>query len=180
MASLHWMTPMEDKRKIMWYFYKPKTNTLDHDLRAHISEFLKYIFQWIAEYDNHDDWYQMAIHYYIIIGIFFSFLKPDNINWECSYFYSKFIYLSILSLVHVMVYWYIGTNALPDPLMTHDIYTHTYIYIFYHDVGEIWWPQPIRLLKMGHVTGQGSTTTTWVGRVSDLGKSSFHKMCKKK
>ena len=52
-------------------------------------------------------------------------------------------------------------------------------YIFYHDVGEIWWPQPIRLLKMGHVTGQGSTTTTWVGRVSDLGKSSFHKMCKK-
>ena len=51
--------------------------------------------------------------------------------------------------------------------------------LFYHDVGEIWWPQPIRLLKMGHVTGQGSTTTTWVGRVSDLGKSSFHKMCKK-
>ena len=52
--------------------------------------------------------------------------------------------------------------------------------VFYHDVGEIWWPQPIRLLKMGHVTGQGSTTMTWVGRVSDLGKSSFHKMCKKK
>ena len=52
-------------------------------------------------------------------------------------------------------------------------------WIFYHDVGEIWWPQPIRLLKMGHVTGQGSTTTTWVGRMSDLGKSSFHKMCKK-
>ena len=51
--------------------------------------------------------------------------------------------------------------------------------LFYHDVGEIWWPQPIRLLKMGHVTGQGSTTTTWVGRVSDLGKSSFHKMRKK-
>ena len=54
------------------------------------------------------------------------------------------------------------------------------ICIFYHDVGEIWWPQPIRLLKMGHVTGQGSTTMTWVGRVSDLGKSSFYKMCKKK
>ena len=31
-------------------------------------------------------------------------------------------------------------------------------HLFYHDVGEIWWPQPIRLLKMGHVTGQGSTT----------------------
>ena len=45
-----------------------------------------------------------------------------------------------------------------------------WIVIFYHDVGEIFWPQPIRSLKLGHVTGQGSMSPTWVGRVSDLGK----------
>ena len=50
--------------------------------------------------------------------------------------------------------------------------------LFYHDVGEIFWPQPIRSLKLGHVTGQGSMSPTWVGRVSDPGKSGFHKMCK--
>ena len=27
--------------------------------------------------------------------------------------------------------------------------------IFYHDVDEICWPQPIRSPKLGHVTGQG-------------------------
>ena len=49
---------------------------------------------------------------------------------------------------------------------------------FYHDVGEIFWPQPIRSLKLGHVTGQGSMSPTWVGRVSDPGKNSFHKKYK--
>ena len=39
--------------------------------------------------------------------------------------------------------------------------------LFYHDVDEIFWPQPIRSLKLGHVTGQGSISPTWVGRVSD-------------
>ena len=48
-------------------------------------------------------------------------------------------------------------------------------YLFYHDVGEIFWPQPIRSLKLGHVTGQGSMSPTWVGRVSDPGKNGFHK-----
>ena len=50
--------------------------------------------------------------------------------------------------------------------------------LFYHDVGEIFWPQPIRSLKLGHVTGQGSMSPTWMGRVSDPGKSGFHKKCK--
>ena len=50
--------------------------------------------------------------------------------------------------------------------------------IFYHDVDEIFWPQPIRLLKLGHVTGQGCMSPTCVGRVSDLGKNGFHKKCK--
>ena len=45
--------------------------------------------------------------------------------------------------------------------------------LFYHDVGEIFWPQPIRSLKLGHVTGQGSMSPTWVGRVSDPGKNSY-------
>ena len=49
---------------------------------------------------------------------------------------------------------------------------------FYHDVDEIFWPQPIRSLKLGHVTGRGSMSPTWVGRVSDLGKNGFHKKCK--
>ena len=35
------------------------------------------------------------------------------------------------------------------------------------DVDEICWTQPIRSLKLGHMTGQGSTPT-WVGRVPDL------------
>ena len=48
--------------------------------------------------------------------------------------------------------------------------------VFYHDVGEICWHQPITSLKLGHVTGQGSMSPTWVGRVSDPGKNSF---CKK-
>ena len=47
--------------------------------------------------------------------------------------------------------------------------------LFYHDVDEIFWPQLIRSLKLGHVTGQGSMSPTWVGRVSDLGKNGFHK-----
>ena len=51
-------------------------------------------------------------------------------------------------------------------------------YAFYHDVGEIFWPQPIRSLQLGHVTGQGSLSPTWVGRVSDPGKNGFHKKCK--
>ena len=50
--------------------------------------------------------------------------------------------------------------------------------IFYHDVGEICWPQPIRSLKLGHVTGQGSMSPTWVGRVSDPGKRAFIKSFK--
>ena len=50
--------------------------------------------------------------------------------------------------------------------------------LFYHDVGEIFWPQPIRSLKLGHVTGQGSKSPTWVGQVSDPGKNDFHKKCK--
>ena len=50
--------------------------------------------------------------------------------------------------------------------------------IFYHDVDGICWPQPIRSLKLGHVTGQGSMSTTWMGLVHD-GKNRFHKKCKK-
>ena len=50
--------------------------------------------------------------------------------------------------------------------------------IFYHDVDEIFWPQPIRLLKLGHVTGRGCMFPTWVGRVSDLGKMAFIKSVK--
>ena len=53
-----------------------------------------------------------------------------------------------------------------------------YNYVFYHDVDEIFRPQPIRSLKLGHVTGQESMSPTWVGRVSDLGKNGFHKKCK--
>ena len=50
--------------------------------------------------------------------------------------------------------------------------------VFYHDVDEIFWPQPIRSLKLGHVTGQGSMSPTWVGRVSDPGKMAFIKSVK--
>ena len=50
--------------------------------------------------------------------------------------------------------------------------------VFYHDVGEIFWPQPLRSLKLGHVTGQWSMSPTWVGRVSDPGKNGFHKKYK--
>ena len=53
-----------------------------------------------------------------------------------------------------------------------------FYFIFYHDVGEIFLPQPIRSLKFGHVTGQGPMSPTWVGRVSDPGKNGFHKMYK--
>ena len=49
---------------------------------------------------------------------------------------------------------------------------------FYHDVDEIFWPQPIRSLKLGHVTGQGSMSPTWVGRVSDPEKIIFIKSIK--
>ena len=50
--------------------------------------------------------------------------------------------------------------------------------LFYHDVGEIFWPQPIRSLKLGHMTGQGSMSPIWVGGVSDLGKMAFIKSVK--
>ena len=50
--------------------------------------------------------------------------------------------------------------------------------LFYHDVDKKFWPQPIRLLKLGHVTGRGCMSPTLVGRVSDLGKNGFHKKCK--
>ena len=50
--------------------------------------------------------------------------------------------------------------------------------VFYHDVDEIFLPQPIRSLKLGHVTGQGSMSPTWMGRVSDPGKNGFHKKYK--
>ena len=36
-------------------------------------------------------------------------------------------------------------------------------------------PQPIRSLKLGHVTGHGSLSPTWVGRMSDLQKNCFHR-----
>ena len=42
-------------------------------------------------------------------------------------------------------------------------------HVFYHDVDEIFWPQPIRSLKLGHVTGQGSMFPTWMALVSDPG-----------
>ena len=41
--------------------------------------------------------------------------------------------------------------------------------LFHHDVDEICWPQPMRLLKLGHVTVQRSMSLTWMGRVSDPG-----------
>ena len=50
--------------------------------------------------------------------------------------------------------------------------------IFYHDVDEIFWPQPIRSLQLGHVTGQGTMSPTWVGPVSDPGRNGFHKKYK--
>ena len=50
--------------------------------------------------------------------------------------------------------------------------------LFYHDVDEIFWPQPIRSLKLDRVTGQGSMSPTWMGRVSDPGRNGFHKKCK--
>ena len=40
-------------------------------------------------------------------------------------------------------------------------------WLFYCDVDEICWMQPIRSLKLCHVTSQGSMTPTWVGRVSE-------------
>ena len=57
------------------------------------------------------------------------------------------------------------------------IYKHIYK-PFYNDVDAIFWAQPIRSLKLGHVTGQGSMSPTWVGRVSDPGKNGFHKKYK--
>ena len=51
-------------------------------------------------------------------------------------------------------------------------------YLFCYDIDEIFWPQPIRSLKLGHVTGQGSMSPTWVGRVSDRGKMGLHKKYK--
>ena len=51
-------------------------------------------------------------------------------------------------------------------------------FIFYHDFDEIFWPQPIRSLKLVHVTGQGSMSLTWVGQVFDPGRKGFHKKCK--
>ena len=50
--------------------------------------------------------------------------------------------------------------------------------IFYHDVHEISWPQPIRSLKLGHVIGQGPMSPTRVGRVSDPEKIAFVKSVK--
>ena len=41
----------------------------------------------------------------------------------------------------------------------------------------MFWPQPIRSLKLGHVAGQGSMSPTWVGQVSDP-ENGFHKKCK--
>ena len=37
---------------------------------------------------------------------------------------------------------------------------YLYGYVFYHDVDEICRLQPISLLKLGHVTVQGSMSTT--------------------
>ena len=47
--------------------------------------------------------------------------------------------------------------------------------VFYHAIVEIFWPQPIRSLKLSHVTGQGFMTPTWVGQLSDPGKNSVRK-----
>ena len=41
---------------------------------------------------------------------------------------------------------------------------------FYHDVDEICWPQPIKSLKLGYVTGQWSMSPTWVGRENSFQK----------
>ena len=62
--------------------------------------------------------------------------------------------------------------------ITHETKARTIGVIFYNDVGEIFWPQPNRSLKLGHVTGQGSMSPTWVGRVSDLGKMAVIKSVK--
>ena len=48
-------------------------------------------------------------------------------------------------------------------------------YLFYHDVNRIWFADLIQLLKLGHVTGQGSIASTWVGWVYDPGKKAFIK-----
>ena len=50
--------------------------------------------------------------------------------------------------------------------------------VFYHDVDKICWPQPIRLIKLGHVTGQGSMSPTWRGQVSDPGENSCNEKFK--
>ena len=71
------------------------------------------------------------------------------------------------------IHWWTVDSPLKGP--------HAYdrwIPLFYHDVGEIFWPQPIRSLRLGHVTGQGSMSPTWVGRVSDPGKIAFIKRVK--
>ena len=73
--------------------------------------------------------------------------------------------------IHWARYSYSQTKKIPDISIEIN-------HLFYHDVGEIFWPQPIRLLKLGHVTGQGSMSPTWVGRVSDPGKNGFHKKYK--
>ena len=67
----------------------------------------------------------------------------------------------------------ISTKSLEMPINSGILFND----IFYHDVVEIFWPQPIRSLQLGHVTGQGSMSPTLVGRVSDPGKIGFHKKC---
>ena len=52
-----------------------------------------------------------------------------------------------------------------DPLLD-----RIHSYVLYHNLDEICWPEPIRSLRLGHVTCQGSMPPTWVGRVSVLGK----------
>ena len=61
---------------------------------------------------------------------------------------------------------------------TTSVLLHSFKCIFYHDVDEIFWPQPVRSLKLGHVTGQGSKSPTWVGQVSDPGKMDLIKSVK--
>ena len=54
-------------------------------------------------------------------------------------------------------------------------YIHINPYLFYHDVDEIAWPQPIRSLKLGHVTGQWSMFPT--GRDGCLTRENSFQYC---
>ena len=55
---------------------------------------------------------------------------------------------------------------------------NVYEKLLFHDVDEIYWPQPIRSLQLGYVTVQESMSPNWVGRVSAPGNTAVIKSVK--